>query len=595
MPPSQGSAHPLRLLGVYAALLAVVYALVFFTGDKSPTPKLGIDLQGGTRVTLSARTPDGSKPSQDSLKKAQDIIENRVNGLGVGGSEVVIDGDNIVITVPGDDGQQARALATTAKLYIRPVLQAVPATGRGATPQTTPGTQPAPAAQPETQEATQPAPPETTETTETTRPVPQQRVFPAQQPTQPPAEPNLTPTEEATREIQAAKAVRQSTDPAVQQTALATLDCAKADPLTGNDDPALPLVTCSTDGTEVFLLDKSRIDGQEIKDATSGLNQQQARHEVYLDFKSGGSDAWAALTGEYVYKRVAFVLDSRVVSAPVVQQGPQQGGRTQISGNFTATSAKELANTLKYGSLPLSFQTSEAETVSATLGLSSLKAGLLAGAIGLAVVLLYCLVYYRMLGFVTGLSLVASGLAVYGIMVLLGRWIGFTLDLAGIAGLIIGIGMTADSFVVFFERIKDEMREGRSFRSAAPRGWQRARRTILSGNAVSFIAAAVLYVLAVGQVKGFAFTLGLTTILDVVVVFLVTSPLVLLASRTAFWSKPSVNGLGAIQQVARERKAGAAARGEAGGSDDQQPHPPHARQAGRRRDHRRVRGGDRRA
>ncbi|MGV9719382.1 protein translocase subunit SecD [Nocardia beijingensis] len=557
MPPSQGSAHPLRLLGVYAALLAVIYALVFFTGDKSPTPKLGIDLQGGTRVTLSARTPDGSKPSQDSLKKAQDIIENRVNGLGVGGSEVVIDGDNIVITVPGDDGQQARALATTAKLYIRPVLQAVPAAGRGATPQTAPGTEPAPAAQPPAPETTQPAAPETTQ------PAPQQRVFPAQQPTQPPAAPGLEPTEEASKEIQAAKAVRQSTDPTVQQAALAALDCTKADPLAGNDDPALPLVTCSTDGNEVFLLDKSRIDGQEIKDASSGLNQQQARHEVYLDFKSGGSDAWASLTGEYVYKRVAFVLDSKVVSAPVVQQGPQQGGRTQISGNFTATSAKELANTLKYGSLPLSFQTSEAETVSATLGLSSLKAGLLAGAVGLLVVLLYCLTYYRMLGFVTGLSLVASGFAVYGIMVLLGRWIGFTLDLAGIAGLIIGIGMTADSFVVFFERIKDEMREGRSFRSAAPRGWQRARRTILSGNAVSFIAAAVLYILAVGQVKGFAFTLGLTTILDVVVVFLVTSPLVLLASRSAFWSKPSVNGLGAIQQIARERKAAEAALGKA--------------------------------
>lgn len=388
-------------------------------------------------------------------------------------------------------------------------------------------------------------------------------MFPAQAPTQPPADPSLTPTEAATKEIQAAKALRQSTDPSVQQAAMAALDCTKADPLAGNDDPALPLVTCSTDGTEVFLLDKSRIDGQEIKDATSGLNQQQARHEVYLDFKSGGSDAWAALTGEFVYKRVAFVLDSKVVSAPVVQQGPQQGGRTQISGNFTATTAKELANTLKYGSLPLSFQTSEAETVSATLGLSSLKAGLLAGAIGLAVVLLYCLAYYRMLGLVTGLSLVASGLAVYGIMVLLGRWIGFTLDLAGIAGLIIGIGMTADSFVVFFERIKDEMREGRSFRSAAPRGWQRARRTILSGNAVSFLAAAVLYILAVGQVKGFAFTLGLTTILDVVVVFLMTSPLVLLASRTAFWSKPSVNGLGAIQQIARERKAAETALGKA--------------------------------
>ncbi len=383
---------------------------------------------------------------------------------------------------------------------------------------------------------------------------PQQRVFPAQAPPTTDDD-NLTPQERAQREITAAKQTRQSTDPAVQQAAMAALDCSKQDPLAGNDDPNLPLVTCSQDGTEVFLLDKSRIDGQEIKDAVANLDQQQSRWVVDLEFKSSGSDAWASLTGEYLYKRVAFTLDSEVVSAPQVQAGPQLGGRTQISGQFTAASAKELANTLKYGSLPLSFQTSEAETVSATLGLSSMRAGLIAGAVGLAVVLLYCLVYYRMLGLLTGLSLVASGLAVYGLMVLLGRWIGFTLDLAGIAGLIIGIGMTADSFVVFFERIKDEMREGRSFRSAVPRGWQRARRTILSGNGVSFIAAAVLYVLAVGQVKGFAFTLGLTTILDVVVVFLVTAPLVLLASRSAFWSKPSVNGLGAIQEVARERRA----------------------------------------
>ena len=225
--------------------------------------------------------------------------------------------------------------------------------------------------------------------------------------------------------------------------------------------------------------------------------------------------------------------------------------------------ASELANTLKYGSLPLSFVASEAETVSATLGFASLEAGLIAGAVGLVLVFLFCLVYYRMLGILTALSLILSGLAVYAVMVLLGRYIGFTLDLAGIAGLIIGIGMTADSFVVFFERIKDEIREGRSFRSAVPRGWARARRTILSGNAVSFIAAAVLYVLAVGQVRGFAFTLGLTTILDVVVVFLVTWPLVHLASRSKFWSKPSVNGLGAIQQVAHERQLAAVAAKEA--------------------------------
>ncbi|MFD4401722.1 protein translocase subunit SecD [Nocardia sp. NPDC058499] len=596
MPPSQGSAHQLRWLALFGVLVAAIYALVFFTGDKSPTPKLGIDLQGGTRVTLTARTPDGNRPSQDSLTKAQEIIENRVNGLGVSGSEVVIDGDNLVITVPGDDSQQARTLATTAKLYIRPVLQAVPAPGSPQAQQapgqpTAPAVPqaPAPAPAPEAPpagagvpaEPEQPAPetpaaaapvsaedlevrPAQAPGTPAPEPPPSTEPAPAPAPGEPaPADESLSPQEQAQQEIEAAKTLRQSTDPTMQQLAMSTMDCSAADPLAGNDDPNLPLVTCSTDGAEVFLLDKSRIDGQEIADATSGFNTEQSRHEINLEFKSGGSDAWAALTGEYVQQRVAFVLDSQVVSAPVVQQGPQLGGRTQISGNFTASSAQDLANTLKYGSLPLSFETSEAETVSATLGLSSLRAGLIAGAVGLAVVLLYCLAYYRMLGFLTALSLVGSGFAVYGIMVLLGRWIGFTLDLAGIAGLIIGIGMTADSFVVFFERIKDEIREGRSFRSAVPRGWQRARKTILSGNAVSFIAAAVLYVLAVGQVRGFAFTLGLTTILDVVVVFLVTAPLVQLAARSAFWAKPSVNGLGAMQQLARERKAAEAAVGKA--------------------------------
>lgn len=511
MPPSKGTGHPLRLLGVYAVLLAVIYALVFFTGDKSPEPKLGIDLQGGTRVTLTARTPDGSKPSKDSLQQAQQIIESRVNGLGVAGSEVVIDGDNLVITVPGEDGQQAKALATTAKLYIRPVLNSGQARPGGGIEQQPGG--------------------------ET-----------------PPGQPGSvqTPQQRTQQEIAQAKAQRQSTDPQVLQQAMQTLDCGKPDPLAGNDDPNLPLVTCSTDGTEVYLLDKSRIDGQDIKDASSSLNQQ-SQWAVDLTFKN--ADAWAKLTQDYLQKQVAFTLDSKVLSAPVVQQGPQLGGTTQITGRFNASSAKELANSLKYGSLPLSFATSEAETVSATLGLASLRAGLIAGAIGLIAVLLYCLLYYRMLGFLAGFSLVAAGIAVYGIIVLLGRWINFTLDLAGIAGLIIGIGMTADSFVVFFERIKDEMREGRSFRSAVPRGWARAQRTNLSGKTVSLIASVVLYILAAGQVKGFAFTLGLTTVLDVIVLYLVTSPLMMLASRSPFWAKPSVNGLGAVAQIARERKA----------------------------------------
>ncbi|MFC0447069.1 protein translocase subunit SecD [Rhodococcus jostii] len=549
MAPSTGSVHPVRYLTVFAVLVAVLYALVFFTGDKSATPKLGIDLQGGTRVTLTARTPDGSKPTPDSLRQAQEIIETRVNGLGVSGSEVVIDGDNLVITVPGDDSAQARSLGQTARLYVRPVTtsQAAAATG-GTAPAT--GETPADA-------------PAGTET-----PAPQNRPFPAQDPsTSPEPAPATEPasgteTGEAADEIAAARATRQSTDPAVQQQAMATLDCGVPDPLRGNDDPALPLVACSTDGQAVYLLEPAIIDGQEIADASSGYNSQQSRHEVSLTFKTEGSNTWATFTSQNIGKQAAFTLDSKVVSAPVVQGATPAGSSTSITGSFTADSAKELANTLKYGSLPLSFAASEAETVSATLGLASLQAGLIAGLVGLILVLIYCLLYYRMLGVLTALSLVLSGVMVYAIMVLLGRYINFTLDLAGIAGLIIGIGMTADSFVVFFERIKDEMREGRSFRSAVPRGWARARRTILSGNAVSFIAAAVLYILAVGQVRGFAFTLGLTTILDVVVVFLVTWPLVHLASKSPFWSKPGVNGLGAVQQIAKERKAAAASAKE---------------------------------
>jgi preprotein translocase subunit SecD len=326
--------------------------------------------------------------------------------------------------------------------------------------------------------------------------------------------------------------------------------------LAGNDDPNLPLVTCSQDHKEVYLLDKSIISGEQIKSADSGLDQQRGEYVVTVQFNDEASRIWADFTAANVGTQTAFVLDSQVVSAPKIQEAIP-GGRTQITGRFTADSARELANVLKYGSLPLSFESSEAETVSATLGLSSLRAGLIAGAVGLALVLLYSLLYYRILGVLTALSLIASGAMVFAILVLLGRYINYTLDLAGIAGLIIGIGMTADSFVVFFERIKDEIREGRSFRSAVPRGWARARKTIVSGNAVTLLAAAVLYFLAVGQVKGFAFTLGLTTILDIVVVFLVTWPLVYLASKSPTLSKPALNGLGAVQQIARERRASA--------------------------------------
>ncbi|MCV7434164.1 protein translocase subunit SecD [Mycolicibacterium bacteremicum] len=600
MASSSAPVHPARYLSLFLALLVGVYLLVFLTGDKKPEPKLGIDLQGGTRVTLTARTPDGSRPTRDALLQAQEIISSRVDGLGVSGSEVVIDGDNLVITVPGNDGTEARSLGQTARLYIRPVIHAMPAQPAGEQPpagqEGAPGLPPGgqlpgmpPGMDPGLPPLIAPAEPEAPIRTPgqpgdpAAPPAAQPRPYPLEPPPSPtptpapapggpeapapgtpaapaPGAPEApgTPDDDASlaQRIADEKQLRQSTDQSIQLLALQfqATRCDEDDVLAGNDDPNLPLVTCSTDHNTVYLLDKSIMSGEEIQTAGSGLDQQRGDYVVDVEFKSGGSKTWADFTAANVGTQTAFTLDSQVVSAPEIQEAIP-GGRTQITGQFTDSSARELANVLKYGSLPLSFESSEAETVSATLGLTSLKAGLIAGAVGLALVLLYSLLYYRVLGLLTALSLVLAGAMVYALLVLLGRWIGYTLDLAGIAGLIIGIGTTADSFVVFFERIKDEIREGRSFRSAVPRGWARARKTILSGNAVTFLAAAVLYVLAVGQVKGFAFTLGLTTILDVLVVFLVTWPLVYLSSKSATLAKPSYNGLGAVQQIARERRA----------------------------------------
>ena len=614
--------HPSRYLAVFLVLLIGVYLLVFLTGNKRADAKLGIDLQGGTRVTLTARTPDGSRPTREALSQAQQIISARVNGLGVSGSEVIVDGDNLVITVPGTDGSEARNLGQTARLYIRPVINALPVdtsgmqggprspAPRGQLPNgrapggPVPGGQPglpAPGGQPGApapgapglnphapapgaapspeqplvppqprpypQDAPSPAPtpppaPSTARPT-ATAPAPSGAAAPPEAPLLPPIQPGPPdPRKDLAERIAKEREWRQSTNKGVQFLALQyeATRCFQEDILAGNDDPDLPLVTCDTQHKQAYLLAPSIISGDQIENASSGMDQHSGGYVVDLQFKSGAANTWADYTASHIGTQTAFTLDSKVVSAPQIREAIP-GGRTQITGGdppFTASSARELANVLKYGSLPLSFESSEAQTVSATLGLTSLHAGLIAGAIGLGLVLLYSLLYYRALGLLTALSLGASGAMVFAILVLLGRYINYTLDLAGIAGLIIGIGTTADSFVVFFERIKDEIREGKSFRSAIPRGWGRARKTILSGNAVTFLAAAVLYFLAIGQVKGFAFTLGLTTALDTVVVFLVTWPLLYLAGNSKTLAKPAYNGLGAVQQVARERRAATA-------------------------------------
>ncbi|MCO1578683.1 protein translocase subunit SecD [Crossiella sp. SN42] len=556
MAPPAGHVRPWRNLAAFGLIVVVLYSLVFFTGDGQAKPKLGIDLQGGTRVTLTARSESGAPPSAESLNLAREIIDRRVNGSGISGAEVVQDGTNLVITVPGNNPDEARSLGRTAVLGFRAVIGAVPATNQPAPGNQTGGSTPPTSA------------PGAGTGTPTSAPKPQGRVAPAQQPagsTQPSsssaAPPSSAPSQPKAgpEAIKQAKQLRQNpallSDQQAQQIALATLDCKAADPLTGLDDPKLPLVTCDEKGTEKLILGPVFLDGKQISDASAQANSQGPGFVVTLNFHGDGVKTWADFTSKNVGKRAAFVLDTKVVSAPSINEAIV-GGSTQITGQFTQNEAQQLANALKYGSLPLNFEQSEFETVSATLGLASLQAGLIAGAIGLALVLLYCLFYYRALGILTALSLVLTGLVVFAVLVLLGRWVGFTLDLAGVAGFIIAIGITADSFIVFFERLKDEVREGRSFRSAVPRSWVRARRTILSADAVSFLAAAVLYILAVGQVKGFAFTLGMSTVLDLVIVFLVTHPLVALASHSKFLSRPGLSGLGEAQRFnATYRKA----------------------------------------
>jgi preprotein translocase subunit SecD len=555
--PPAGRFSPWRNLAIFAGIVALLYSLVFFTGGGDPTPKLGIDLQGGTRVTLTARTVDGRPPSRESLDQARQIILQRVNGLGVSGSEVVLDGTNLIITVPGENGDQARTLGQTAKLYFRTVVAEQPVPAPTPVPPHPAPPQPVHPQQVQPPPSGEPAPPPPSPPAPGSTAVPPAPAGPS---TSSPPPVGSAPADSAdpqiAEQIRQARARLQSSDPVVQQQALATLNCAVPNPLRGNDDPTLPLVTCDQHHTAKYLLTAAFLSGEQISSASAGPTPEGTGFEVDLRFKRQGEDTWAQYTTNNIGKQAAFVLDGEVVSAPEIRAAILPGRQTSITGSFTQAEAQNLANVLKYGSLPLSFQSSESETVSATLGLASLRAGLLAGALGLIVVFVYCLFYYRALGVLTILSLALSGLVVYAVLVLLGRWIGFTLDLAGVAGLIVAIGITADSFVIYFERLKDEVRDGRTFRSAVPRAWVRARRTILSADAVSFLAAAVLYILAVGQVKGFAFTLGMSTVLDLVVVFLATHPLVAMAAQSRLLSQPGLSGLGAAQ------RAGAGSRSE---------------------------------
>jgi preprotein translocase subunit SecD len=512
-----------RYFGAFLAIVGILYGLIYFTGD-TRTPQLGLDLRGGTTVTLTARTPDGQAPAQEDLELARQVSEQRVNGLGVAEAEVVTEGDsNIVISVPGDDGDQARELGQTALLRFRPVLQ---------------GPEPALAADAAT-------PTESAAPTDSAAPSDGSVPFDSAAPTDPATTTGAaTPSAAAPADPDAPPVTLEQA-----QATYATLTC-DSESTGAVDRPGDHIAACSQDGTLKYLLGPSVVEGTNVTNAVAGTASATGEWVVNLDFDSEGSGAWAAFTAANVGKAVAITLDGQVISAPNINSAIA-GGTTEIRGSFTQETATELANQLKYGALPLSFTQATAQSISTELGSEQLRAGLIAGAIGIALVFVYALVYYRLLGLVMIASLALSAVVVYACLVLLGRQIGFTLSLAGIAGFIVSIGITADSFVVYFERLKDEIREGRTLRSSVPRAWVRARRTILSADAVSFLAAAILYVLAIGDVKGFAFTLGMSTVLDLVVVFLFTHPLMAVLSRFKWFGSSRFSGLGRVEHTRR--------------------------------------------
>jgi preprotein translocase subunit SecD len=582
VPPAKrsGSGRPLLLV---LLLLAVLYGLMALGGRYSPA--LGLDLRGGTTVTLEPKSTAGVKVTNGDLNTAKNILANRVNSLGVSSAEVKLEGKDVVISVPGKDTSGVlKNIGETALLSIRQVYETSDTGLTGTdiqdttTPTVTTSTAPGtatPSATPSTSTSATTSPSATPAPSATTSPsaapssspkalgVPGENSGVHAQPagfvraaaSAGPASPSASSSASALSAASpvasaspsaaaspgAATAAPETTPSAAELAAYAKLDCSLPANQQGGlhvDDPTKFLVTCGNpDGSSVYfkyLLHPTLILGKDVSTAAAELDQQTGTQwDVQLTFKSGAASTWAKFTAAHVGTATAIVLDSNVFSAEVIQGAIV--GPTQISGTFTHKTASNLADVLKYGALPLAFEQQTAQTISATLGSNELKAGLLAGGIGLILVLFYSFFYYRGLSFVTVTSLALSAAIQYPIIVLLGKAISYTLTLAGIAGLIVAIGVTADSFVVFFERLRDEVRDGNSLRTSVERGWVRARRTIISADLVSLIASVILYLLAIGDVRGFAFTLGLSTVIDLVVVFLFTKPLITILAKTKFF------------------------------------------------------------
>jgi preprotein translocase subunit SecD len=494
-------------LGVILAVMTAVLAGGSISGQASWAPKLALDLEGGTQMILAPKVEGGSDINEDQLNQAVAIIRQRVDGSGVAEAEISTQsGRNVVVSLPGTPSKETRALIqASADMNFRPVLQA----GPGA------------------------AVPVESQTPEDKLP----------KPTAAPA--NSSDVNWVTPEV---------------YKKFETLDCDNpSQDKQERSDPAKPLVTCepatATSPAIKYILGPVEVKGSNIKSSSFQLQQgaQGAvtnEWAVNIQFDEAGTAKFKEVT-ERLYQffvaaggesgndpkaQFAIVLDDQVISAPR-SLAVITDGRPQITGGFTEDTAKALSDQLRFGALPISFEIQSEQQISATLGGEQLRMGLLAGVIGLLLVVVYSLFQYRALGFVTIFSLVVAGALTYLAIAILGWTENYRLSLAGVAGLIVAIGQTADSFIVYFERIRDELREGRGLVSAVENGWKRAKRTVLASKAVNLLAALVLYFVAVGNVRGFAFTLGLTAIADLIVVFMFTHPTLQLLARTKFYGE----------------------------------------------------------
>ncbi|MFG1669182.1 protein translocase subunit SecD [Streptomyces sp. Y7] len=563
---ASAQSKPGRSLALILIAIAALTGGMFASGHT--TPRLGIDLAGGTSITLRAVAEPGQESAinKTNMDTAVEIMERRVNGLGVSEAEVQTQGDkNIIVNIPkGTNSKEARdQVGTTAKLYFRPVLQREAVGEAAPTPSASPSGTGTPSAS-----ATDKAKDSATSGSGTPSATATSQGRAVTDALKADSTPSASGSPEASGSPSPSSTSGTSTSGLEKQ--YAALNCADPKQRATAGQGAKqgePTVACGQDGKvwSKFLLGPVDVDGTEIKKAQATFDTQGAAGwQVDMTFNSAGAKKFASTTSKLAQQtspqnEFAIVLDDEVVSHPFVQ-GAIAGGKAQISGSFTQEEAQSLSNMLSYGALPLSFEEDSVTTVTAALGGEQLHAGLIAGAIGLGLVVIYLLVYYRGLSLIALLSLLVSAALTYTIMALLGPTIGFALNLPAVCGAIVAIGITADSFIVYFERVRDEIREGRSLRPAVERAWPRARRTILVSDFVSFLAAAVLFIVTVGKVQGFAFTLGLTTLLDVVVVFLFTKPLLTILARTKFfanghpWSGLDPKRLGAKPPLRRNRR-----------------------------------------